>query len=148
MLQHLIFLNKSQIQNVMIMLRMMFCFQCPQETVQNLVFPDTFNKPLINCEKIASCLMQYSKNMGNDQKPRCLCSIKLKTTISKFSLILLHGYHSPKLKNIAIFAIAFLLHNFKTLPTCHMVFFWVSNQTYIFFGDKQKLSVSHKYYFQ
>ena len=61
---------------------------------------------------------------------------KIETHNFKISLILLHGHHTPKLKNIAIFAIAFLLHNFKTLPTCHMEFFWVSNQTYIFFGDK------------
>ena len=33
------------------------------------VFPSAFNKCLINCGKIVPCLMQYSKNMGNDQKP-------------------------------------------------------------------------------
>ena len=61
---------------------------------------------------------------------------KIETHNFKISLILLHGHHTPKPKNIAIFAIAFLLHNFKTLSTCHMDFFWVSNQTYICFGDK------------
>ena len=39
------------------------------------VFPSAFNKCLINCGKIVPCLMQYSKNMGNDQKPRCSSSI-------------------------------------------------------------------------
>ena len=47
----------------------------PQERFQNLIFPNAFNNCLINCRKIVPCLMQYSKNMENDQKPRCSYSI-------------------------------------------------------------------------
>ena len=45
---------------------------------------------------------------------------------------LLHDYHTPQLKNIAIPAIAFSPRNFKSLSICHMEFFGVSNLTYIF----------------
>ena len=70
--------------------------------------------------------------MGNDQKPRCSSSIVIETRNFKILPFLPHGYHTPKLKNIASLAIAFSPHNFKVLPTCHMELFWVSNQT--FFG--------------
>ena len=49
------------------------------------------------------------KKMGNDQKPRCSSCINH----TKTWLLLLHDYDSPQLKNIAIPAIAFSLHNFK-----------------------------------
>ena len=36
-----------------------------------LGFPNDFNKSSMKCGKIVSYLMQYLKNMGNDQKPKC-----------------------------------------------------------------------------
>ena len=39
-----------------------------------------------------------------------------KTYNFKIFPFLLHGYHTPQLKNIAFPAIAFLSHNFKILP--------------------------------
>ena len=48
---------------------------------------------------------------------------KIETRNFKISLILLHGYHTPKLENIAIFAIAFLLHNFKLYQLSTWIFF-------------------------
>ena len=56
----------------------------------------------------------------------------VETNNFKIWLFRSHGYHTPKLKNIAIFAIAFSPHNFKILPTCYMELFRVSNLTYIF----------------
>ena len=70
--------------------------------------------------------------MENDQKPRCSSCMVIETLHFRILPFLLRGYHTPKLKNIAILAIAFSPHNFKILPTCHMESFWVSNPTYIF----------------
>ena len=47
----------------------------------------------------------------------------IETNNFKMLQFLLHGYHTPKLKNIAILAVAFSPKNFKILPTCHMEFF-------------------------
>ena len=44
-----------------------------------------------------------------------------KTYNFKIFPFLLHGYHTPQLKNIAFPAIAFLSHNFKILPTCQAI---------------------------
>ena len=60
--------------------------------------------------------------MENDQKPRCSSCIVIEPNNFKIMLFLLHGYHTPKLKNIAIPVIAFSPHNFKILPTSHMEF--------------------------
>ena len=96
----------------------MFCFLSPYAKFQNLVFPNAFNKVLIKCGKIVSCLMQYSKkiwemtkNLGAD--PAEL----LNTTISKFC----HSSYMV-IKNIAIPAIV-SLPSFKTLLTCHIELF-------------------------
>ena len=53
----------------------------------------------------------------------------LKPTISRVLSFLLHGYHTPQRKDIAIPAIAFSPHNFKVLLTHQLEFFWVSNAT-------------------
>ena len=55
----------------------------PTEVLE-LGFSNAFNKSLIKCGKIVSCLMQYSKKFGNDQKPRCSSCIVTETTIRKF----------------------------------------------------------------
>ena len=73
--------------------------------------------------------MEYSKNMGNDQKPRCSSCIAIETHNLKILAFLLYYYHTPQLKNIAIPAIAFTPHSFKLLPICLMEFFWVINPT-------------------
>ena len=65
--------------------------------------------------------------MRNDQKPRCSSCIVIEPHNFKIMLFLLHGYHIPQLKNIAIPAIPSSLQNFKILPTCHMEFFCFSN---------------------
>ena len=77
--------------------------------------------------------------MGNDQKPRYLSYMIIETHNFKILSFLLHGNHTPQLKNIAIPAIAFLL-------TRQLEYFWVSNLTY-FFGDRQKLCVNYNYYY-
>ena len=43
--------------------------------------------------------------------------------------VLLRGYDTAQLKNIAIPVIVFLPQNFKMLRTCYMEFLWVSNST-------------------
>ena len=91
----------------------------PTGKVLELGFPKYFfNKSLIECGKIVSCLMRYLKNMGNDPKPRCSSSC-IATEPHNFKILafLLYGYHTPQLKNIAISAIASSPHNFKLLPT-------------------------------
>ena len=69
-----------------------------------------------------------------------------KTYNFKIFPFLLHGYHTPQLKNIAFPAIAFLSHNFKILPTCHMEFFRVSSPTQ-FFWEIGRNCVNYNYYF-
>ena len=56
--------------------------------------------------------------MGNDQQPRCSSCIAIEPHNFKILPFLLCGYHTPQLKNIAIFAIVFSLHNFKLLSVC------------------------------
>ena len=87
----------------------------PTGKVLELFFLMFFNESLIRCEKIVSYLMQYSKIMGNYQKPTCSSSIAIERHNCKISAFLLNGYHTPQLKNIAIPAIAFSLHNFQGL---------------------------------
>ena len=65
-----------------------------------------FTESLIKCGKIISCLIQYSKNMRNDQKPRGLSCIDVYTHNFKILALLLYGYHTPQLENIAIPVIA------------------------------------------
>ena len=45
---------------------------------------------------------------------------------------LLHGYYTPRLKNIAILAIVFSPYNFKILPICYMEHFCICNPTSFF----------------
>ena len=71
--------------------------------------------------------MQYSKNIENEQKPRCSSCIATEPHNFKILPFLLHGYHTPKLKNIAILAIAFSLLNLKLLPIRYLNLFGVSN---------------------
>ena len=65
--------------------------------------------------------------MGNDQKPRCSSIIVIETHIFQNFAIPPTWLSHLQLKNIAISAIAFSLHNFKILRTCQMEFFWISN---------------------
>ena len=97
-------------------------FQCPQEKFQNLFFPNAFSKSFDKCGKILPCLMQYSKNMENDQKPRCSSCI----VIEPHNFKICHPQYMVT-KNIAIPAIVFSPPNLKILPTQHMEVFWVSN---------------------
>ena len=69
-----------------------------------------------------------------------------KTDNFKIFPFLLHGYHTPQLKNIAFLAIAFSSHNFKILPTCYMEFFWVSNPTQ-FLWEIVRSCVKYNYYY-
>ena len=86
----------------------------PTGEVLELGFPKCFfNKSLIKWGKIVSCLMQYSKKCGNDQKLRCSSSIATEHLNFKILSFLLYGYHTPQLKNKAIFATVFSPHNFK-----------------------------------
>ena len=90
----------------------------PTGEVLELGFPKCFfNKSLIKWGKIVSCLMQYSKKCGNDQKLRCSSSIATEHLNFKILSFLLYGYHTPQLKNKAIFATVFSPHNFKLLPS-------------------------------
>ena len=77
--------------------------------------------------------------MGNDQKPRCSFIIVIETHIFQHFAILPTWLSHLQLKNIAISAIAFSLHNFKILRTCQMEFFWISNcnQTFLETGTNQ-----------
>ena len=60
--------------------------------------------------------------MGNDQKPRCSSYIATEPHGFKLLQFLQCGYHTPQLKNIAIPAIAFSLHNVKLLPIHYLEF--------------------------
>ena len=54
--------------------------------------------------------------MRNYEKPKCLSCIAIEPHIFKILLLLLRGYHTSQLKNIAIPTTAFSLDNFKLLP--------------------------------
>ena len=90
-------------------------FLVSTEKVFELAFPKCFfNKSLIKCGKIVSC----RKNMENDKKPRCSSCIAIEPHNFKILALLLYGYHTSQLTNIAIPAIDFSPYNFKLLPTC------------------------------
>ena len=76
-------------------------------TRKALVPPYAFNKSLIKCGKIVSCLMQYSKKFGNDQKPRCSSCIVTETTIRKLCHL---SYMVITLHNLMIL-LCLLLHS-------------------------------------
>ena len=57
--------------------------------------------------------------MGDDQKPRCSSRIVIETYNFKFLPFLIHGYHTPKLKNVAFSAVAFTPRYF--MPMSHGV---------------------------
>ena len=78
-------------------------------------------------ERLFPVLCNTQKTVGNYQKPKCSSSIVTEAHNFKMLPFFLHGYHTRKLKNIAILAIAFSPHNFKIFLTCHMEFFCVSN---------------------
>ena len=67
--------------------------------------------------------MQFSKKSG--KRPETF----IETHNFKILLLLLHGYYTAQLKNIAILVIGFAPHNFKILSTCRIEFFWISNPT-------------------
>ena len=81
-----------------------------------------FNKSLIKCEKFISCLMQQSKDMENEQKPRCSSCIAIEPTISKF-------WHSSTLHSLKILlSLLFLSHpTFSDFYQPAIGILWVSN---------------------
>ena len=78
--------------------------------VKALVPPYAFNKSLIKCGKIDSCLMQYSKKFENDQKSRCSSCIVTQTTIRKFCHL---SYMGITLHNLMILLCLLLLSHPK-----------------------------------
>ena len=70
--------------------------------------------------------MQHSKKYGEWSETYMLIQKSYWNPQFQNFLFLLHGYHTSKLENVIILAIAFSPHNFKILQACHMKF-WFSN---------------------
>ena len=95
------------------LLRMMFYFlsSAHRKSFRTWFSQMFFNKSLIKCGKIISCLMQYWKKYGKWPDT-------LKPQNFKILPFLLYGYLTSQLKNIAIPATAFSCHSFNLLPIC------------------------------
>ena len=93
-------------------------------------------KSLIKCEKLTSCLIQYSKkNIGNAQKTMCSSCIAMEPHYFKILLFLLCGFTLINSKMLLTFHY-FLTLQFQTFTTFTNLIIGisaVSNPTFFFF---------------
>ena len=78
--------------------------------------------------------MFIQKSYWNPQFQNQFPSTWFSSTSVSFNSFLLHCYHTPKLENVTILAIAFSPNNFEILQTYHKKFFRLSNLTELFWG--------------
>ena len=88
-----------------------------------------FNKSLIKYEKILSYLMQYSKNEGNDQKPRCSSCIAIEPQSSHSS------YMVPTLDNVKILLSLQLFSHSAILEFYYSANWGISKPIFFFFFE-------------
>ena len=84
------------VSTAVVLLKNVLLLVCTRKVLE-LGFLCFFDKILIKYEKIVACLMQYSKSIWNDQKPRCSSCIVTEPHNFKFLQFPLHGYHTPQL---------------------------------------------------